>query len=104
MESLAGAIFVDSGYKKEIVFQSIRPLLEPMITPETMTVHPVKELYELCQKEHYELRKPIVSHEDGISSITIEVEANGKGTNDDMIGFMGRDYGDFQRKNMILYG
>ncbi|XP_012441319.1 endoribonuclease Dicer homolog 2 [Gossypium raimondii] len=78
MESLAGAIFVDSGYKKEIVFQSIRPLLEPMITPETMTVHPVKELYELCQKEHYELRKPIVSHEDGISSITIEVEANGK--------------------------
>ncbi|MBA0838012.1 hypothetical protein Goarm_010116, partial [Gossypium armourianum] len=78
MESLAGAIFVDSGYKKEIVFQSIRPLLEPMITPETMTVHPVKELYELCQKEHYELRKAIVSHEDGISSITIEVEANGK--------------------------
>ncbi|KAB2086548.1 hypothetical protein ES319_A04G040000v1 [Gossypium barbadense] len=78
MESLAGAIFVDSGYNKEIVFQSIRPLLEPMITPETLKVHPVKELYELCQRQHYELRKPIVSHEDGISSITIEVEANGK--------------------------
>nr|WOA03172.1 DICER-like protein 2 [Abelmoschus esculentus] len=78
MESLAGAIFVDSGYNKEVVFRSIRPLLEPMITPKTMTIHPVKELHELCQKEHYELRKPVVSHENGVSSITIEVEANGR--------------------------
>ncbi|XWS68903.1 hypothetical protein CRYUN_Cryun04dG0133700 [Craigia yunnanensis] len=77
MESLAGAIFVDSGYNKDIVFQSIRPLLEPMITPETLRVHPVKELYELCQKEHFELRKPIVSRVNRVASITIEVEANG---------------------------
>ncbi|KAG8503299.1 hypothetical protein CXB51_001265 [Gossypium anomalum] len=78
MESLAGAIFVDSGYKKETVFRSIRPLLEPLITLETMTVHPVKELNELCQKKHYEQRKPIVSHDNGVSSVTIEVEANGE--------------------------
>ncbi|XP_039045031.1 endoribonuclease Dicer homolog 2-like [Hibiscus syriacus] len=78
MESLAGAILVDSGYDKDIVFRCIRPLLEPMITPETMTVHPVKELYDLCQKEHYELRKRVVSRDDGVSSITIEVEANGR--------------------------
>ncbi|XP_022776009.1 endoribonuclease Dicer homolog 2-like isoform X2 [Durio zibethinus] len=77
MESLAGAIFVDSGYNKETVFQSIRPLLEPMVTPESTRVHPVKELNELCQKEHFELRKPIVSSDNGASSITIEVEANG---------------------------
>ena len=30
-ESLARAIFVDFGYDQEIVFQSLRPLLEPMI-------------------------------------------------------------------------
>ncbi|XP_016707739.1 endoribonuclease Dicer homolog 2 isoform X2 [Gossypium hirsutum] len=78
MESLAGAIFVDSGYNKETVFRSIRPLLEPLITLETMTVHPVKELNELCQKKHYERRKPIVSHGNGVSSVTIEVEANGE--------------------------
>ncbi|XP_022732896.1 endoribonuclease Dicer homolog 2-like isoform X2 [Durio zibethinus] len=78
VESLAGAIFVDSGYNKDTVFQSIRPLLEPMITPETLTVHPVKELNELCQKEHFELRKPIVLSDNGVASITIEVEANGK--------------------------
>ncbi|XP_012466794.1 endoribonuclease Dicer homolog 2 isoform X1 [Gossypium raimondii] len=78
MESIAGAIFVDSGYNKETVFRSIRPLLEPLITLETMTVHPVKELNELCQKKHYEQRKPIVSHGNGVSSVTIEVEANGE--------------------------
>ncbi|KAA3466650.1 endoribonuclease Dicer-like protein 2-like isoform X1 [Gossypium australe] len=78
MESLAGAIFVDSGYNKETVFRSMRPLLEPLITLETMTVHPVKELNELCQKKHYEQRKPIVSHDNGVSSVTIEVEANGE--------------------------
>ncbi|MBA0607154.1 hypothetical protein Godav_019498, partial [Gossypium davidsonii] len=78
MESLAGAIFVDSGYNEETVFRSIRPLLEPLITLETMTVHPVKELNELCQKKHYEQRKPIVSHGNGVSSVTIEVEANGE--------------------------
>ncbi|TYI43273.1 hypothetical protein ES332_A01G156600v1 [Gossypium tomentosum] len=78
MESLAGAIFVDSGYNKETVFRSIRPLLEPLITLETMTVHPVQELNELCQKKHYEQRKPIVSHDNGVSSVTIEVEANGE--------------------------
>ncbi|KAL7160767.1 hypothetical protein ACSBR2_041423 [Camellia fascicularis] len=33
IESLAGAILVDSRYNKEVVLQSIRPLLEPMITP-----------------------------------------------------------------------
>ncbi|CAL5403561.1 unnamed protein product [Camellia sinensis] len=35
IESLAEAILVDSGYNKEVVLQSIRPLLEPMIIPKT---------------------------------------------------------------------
>ncbi|XVE75158.1 hypothetical protein DITRI_Ditri12bG0072900 [Diplodiscus trichospermus] len=78
VESLAGAIFVDSGYNKDTVFESIRPLLEPMVTPETMKIHPVKELHEVCQKQHFELRKPIVSRENGMACITIEIEANGK--------------------------
>nr|AUH15438.1 dicer-like 2 protein [Dimocarpus longan] len=77
MESLAGAIFVDSGFSKEVVFQSIRPLLEPLITPETMKFHPVRELNEICQKEHFEMKKPLVSQINGRPSVTIEVEANG---------------------------
>ncbi|KAL6980466.1 hypothetical protein U1Q18_022104 [Sarracenia purpurea var. burkii] len=77
IESLAGAILVDSGYNKERVLQSIRPLLEPMITPETLKLHPVRELTELCQREHYIMKKCTVSHDQGVASITIEVEVNG---------------------------
>ncbi|KAK1401513.1 hypothetical protein POM88_001118 [Heracleum sosnowskyi] len=34
IESLAGAILVDSGYRKDIVFR--RPLLDPLVSPETL--------------------------------------------------------------------
>ncbi|KAJ7978287.1 Endoribonuclease Dicer-like [Quillaja saponaria] len=77
VESLAGAILLDSGYNKEIVFQSIRPLLEPLVTPETVRLHPVRELTELCQKENYNMRKPFRYRNNGVSFVTIEVEANG---------------------------
>ncbi|KAH8501303.1 hypothetical protein H0E87_016207 [Populus deltoides] len=77
IESLAGAILVDSGYNKEVVFESIRPLLEPLITPETLRLQPVRELNELCQRQHFDYKKPIVSRNGRNASVTIEVEANG---------------------------
>ncbi|KAK3028012.1 hypothetical protein RJ639_040011, partial [Escallonia herrerae] len=77
IESLAGAIFVDSGYDKKTVFRSIGPLLEPMVTPETVRIHPVRELTELCQKKHYRMEKPVSSCDNSVKSITVEVEANG---------------------------
>ncbi|KAH9620604.1 hypothetical protein KSS87_015515 [Heliosperma pusillum] len=77
IESLAGAIFVDSGYNKDALVKSIVPLLEPLVTPETLKLHPVKELHDLCQKHNYCMGKPIRSLENGIPSITFEVEANG---------------------------
>ncbi|KAL6272752.1 hypothetical protein ACE6H2_023444 [Prunus campanulata] len=77
IESLAGAIFVDSEYDKDIVFQSIRPLLEPLVTPETMPVNPVSEFNCHCQKMQYITKKPVVSIQNGVVTRTIEVEANG---------------------------
>lgn len=43
IESLAGAIFIDSECNTEIVFKSIRPLLEPLVTPETFNPSLPKE-------------------------------------------------------------
>ncbi|KAK1357589.1 Dicer [Heracleum sosnowskyi] len=77
IESIAGAILVDSGYKKDIVFKSILPLLEPLVSPETLKLQPVRELHQLCQKENYVLKKPVVTCENGVSAVTVEVEANG---------------------------
>uniref|UniRef100_M4ET69 Uncharacterized protein n=1 Tax=Brassica campestris TaxID=3711 RepID=M4ET69_BRACM len=74
IESLAGAIHVDSGYNKEVVFASIKPLLGCMITPETVKLHPVRELTELCQKAQFELSKA-KGFENGEAFFTVEVEA-----------------------------
>ncbi|XP_028758759.1 endoribonuclease Dicer homolog 2-like [Neltuma alba] len=80
IESLAGAIFVDSGFNKEVVFKSIRPLLEPLVTPETLPIHPVRELREFCQKLNYKLvlGEPFVDRNDGSTCVTVRVLANGK--------------------------
>ncbi|KAI3783735.1 hypothetical protein L1987_42821 [Smallanthus sonchifolius] len=78
IESLAGAILVDSGYDKDQVFKSIRPLLEPLVTPETLRLHPVKELHDLCQKNHYEIKKTAKRAEDGTMCFSLEIESEGK--------------------------
>ncbi|KAI3807875.1 hypothetical protein L1987_23811 [Smallanthus sonchifolius] len=78
IESLAGSILVNSGYNKEIVFKSIRPLLEPLVTPETLKLNPVRELNDLCKKNHYEIKKQVKRSEDGTPSFTIEVQSEGQ--------------------------
>ncbi|CAN4114967.1 unnamed protein product [Withania somnifera] len=77
IESLAGAVFVDSGFDKYTTFQSIRPLLEPLVTPHTVKLHPIRELTELCDLKGYLKKKNVVSRENGIAYITVEVEVNG---------------------------
>ncbi|WVY94127.1 hypothetical protein V8G54_033215 [Vigna mungo] len=77
IESLAGAILVDSGYNMEVVWQSIKPLLEPLVTPETLKLHPVRELNELCQKRSYNIIQEDVSRKDGVTRFKMEVEADG---------------------------
>nr|GMD77743.1 endoribonuclease Dicer homolog 2-like [Ipomoea batatas] len=77
IESIAGAIYLDSGLKADIVFQKIRLLLEPMVTPESLRLNPVKELTELCQKRKYRMEAPVETYKNGEAYITLEVVANG---------------------------
>ncbi|KAF0911134.1 hypothetical protein E2562_005501 [Oryza meyeriana var. granulata] len=51
VESIAGAIFLDSGYDTSVVWKVFQPLLHPMVTPETLPMHPVRELQERCQQQ-----------------------------------------------------
>ncbi|XP_077209764.1 endoribonuclease Dicer homolog 2-like isoform X2 [Tasmannia lanceolata] len=76
IESIAGAILIDSGFNKEAVWESIRPLLEPLVTPETMKYQPVRELELLCGSKGY-VKKFIKTSNNGIAGITAEVEAHG---------------------------
>ncbi|XP_057788683.1 endoribonuclease Dicer homolog 2-like isoform X1 [Salvia miltiorrhiza] len=77
IESLAGAIYVDSGHDKETVFRCMKPLLDPLVTLETLRLHPKRELNQLCQKENYTMQKPVTSRHDGLAYATVEVEARG---------------------------
>ncbi|XP_022770647.1 endoribonuclease Dicer homolog 1-like isoform X3 [Durio zibethinus] len=51
VESIAGAIFLDSGRDTTVVWRVFQPLLHPMVTPETLPMHPVRELQERCQQQ-----------------------------------------------------
>lgn len=51
VESIAGSIFLDSGHDTGVVWQVFKPLLDPMVTPETLPMHPVRELQERCQQQ-----------------------------------------------------
>uniref|UniRef100_A0A803M389 Endoribonuclease Dicer homolog 1 n=1 Tax=Chenopodium quinoa TaxID=63459 RepID=A0A803M389_CHEQI len=51
VESIAGAIFLDSGHNTAVVWRVFQPLLQPMVTPETLPMHPVRELQERCQQQ-----------------------------------------------------
>ncbi|PIA32589.1 hypothetical protein AQUCO_04400051v1, partial [Aquilegia coerulea] len=50
IESIIGAVFIDSNYSLDIVWKVFKKLLEPIIGPKTLRIHPMTELYELCQK------------------------------------------------------
>ncbi|KAK6148498.1 hypothetical protein DH2020_019410 [Rehmannia glutinosa] len=51
VESIAGAIFLDCGCNTAAVWKVFQPLLNPMVTPETLPMHPVRELQERCQQQ-----------------------------------------------------
>ncbi|WOL09348.1 hypothetical protein Cni_G18101 [Canna indica] len=51
VESLAAAVYLDSGFDLELLWKVFRGLLEPIITSENMDEQPVTTLYVLCQKQ-----------------------------------------------------
>lgn len=55
VESIAGAIAVDTRFDLGKVWAVMKPLLEPIVTPETLDMHPVTELEEHCLREKYHL-------------------------------------------------
>ncbi|XBI78947.1 hypothetical protein VPH35_088540 [Triticum aestivum] len=76
IESLAGAIYLDSKYDKEVVWKSMKQLLEPLATPETVERDPVKLLQEFCARRSYS-SSYTKAQKDGVSSVVAEVQVEG---------------------------
>jgi endoribonuclease Dicer len=76
IESIAAAIYVDSKFDKEVVWRSMKRLLEPLATPDTVECDPVKELQEFCDRKSYS-KSYTKTHKDGVSSVVAEVQVEG---------------------------
>lgn len=76
IESIAGAVLVDSEFDTQLVWNAMKPLLEPLVTPKTIKYQPVRELQELCQKEFYTCCFDD-SQEEGTSTVKVEVRVKG---------------------------
>jgi endoribonuclease Dicer len=53
VESLAGAVFLDSNFDLDTVWHVFKQILRPLVTPETLRLEPIRELRELCQHEKF---------------------------------------------------
>ncbi|KAI5069811.1 hypothetical protein GOP47_0016112 [Adiantum capillus-veneris] len=51
VESIAGAILVDSGFDLDRVWSVMVRILSPLVTPSTLPLHPIRELHELSQSK-----------------------------------------------------
>nr|XP_043619633.1 endoribonuclease Dicer homolog 3-like [Erigeron canadensis] len=53
LESIAGAILVDTKFNLDKVWRIIEPLLSPIVTPDKLELPPSRELRELCDSMGY---------------------------------------------------
>lgn len=53
MESIAGAILIDTKLNLEEVWRIFKPLLSPIVTPDNLQLQPHRELIELCDSLGY---------------------------------------------------
>ena len=44
VESLVGAVFVDSGGSLDVAWAVVQRLLDPLVTPATVSQHPIRKL------------------------------------------------------------
>jgi endoribonuclease Dicer len=77
VESLAGAVFLDSDYSLDTLWDVFKEILKPLVTPETLRLEPTRELRELCQKQKF--GGPIFKTEPGtkghvVVSVTVQLK------------------------------
>lgn len=57
MESIAGAILIDTELNLDEVWRIFKPLLSPIVTPDKLELPPLRELIELCDSLGYFIKE-----------------------------------------------
>jgi hypothetical protein len=55
IESITSVVLIDFRFDTNVVWDIMKPLLLPIATPETLVVHLVSELRELCMAKAYHM-------------------------------------------------
>ncbi|XP_057786500.1 ribonuclease 3-like protein 3 [Salvia miltiorrhiza] len=78
VEALIGAIFLDCKCCLDTTWEVVKKLLEPIITPATLPIHPVTQLQELCQSRRLSLKMRDSWKEDGVVEFLIDETCIGR--------------------------
>ncbi|XAR55350.1 Ribonuclease III [Bertholletia excelsa] len=79
VESTIGAVFIDSNSSIDTTWKVAKVLLQPIITPEMLQTHPVRKLYETCQKNGLRVRFVDLWSKQGIYKVFIDNRLRGRG-------------------------
>ncbi|XP_052209161.1 endoribonuclease Dicer homolog 3a isoform X2 [Diospyros lotus] len=60
VESIAGAILIDSKLNLDAVWRIFKPLLSPIVTPDKLELPPLRELIELCDSLGYFIKEECI--------------------------------------------
>ncbi|KAL7000048.1 hypothetical protein U1Q18_001197 [Sarracenia purpurea var. burkii] len=79
VEATIGAIFIDSNSSIDTTWEVAKGLLQPIITPEMVQMHPVQKLYETCQKNGFRVRLVDLWLKEGAYEVIVDNRLRGRG-------------------------
>ena len=74
LESISGAILVDSRLRLDVVWEKIKPILSPIVTPQNVELQPLRELHELCAQKHYKYNWMTITKKGNVNGATVKIE------------------------------
>ncbi|XP_039003747.1 ribonuclease 3-like protein 3 [Hibiscus syriacus] len=80
VEAIIGAVFIDCNSSIDIVWKVFKDLLEPIIRRETLKIHPVTQLYEVCQKRNLKVKFVDLWREDTSFDVFVDNQFIGRGS------------------------
>lgn len=84
VESIAGAVFIDSKLNLDEVWKVLKPILSPIVTPDKLELPPSRELIELCDSLGYFIKEHLTRKGDVmLAELKLQLEdvlLNGQGS------------------------
>ena len=68
VESIAGAILIDTKLNLDEVWRIFKPMLSPLVTPDKLELPPLRELNELCDSLGYFIKEKCIKKGDKVQA------------------------------------